>query len=242
VEDRGKPRLLASVLGGWAGRRADADFSVFYLPSARRGRLLDMGCGAGEAVAALGRLGWDATGIDIHPDAIVHGRQHGLRLHLGDVLSCPFPDATFDVITLSHVIEHVLDPVALCVEIHRLLRPGGLAVIATPNVDSSLHRKYGSFWLGLDPPRHLQLFRRAPLTALVAGAGLEIVRSFTSVRAANIAAAASRTYRRDRPYDLSHPPRGAGRVIAELEQQIQAIELRRRPDSGEEIVLMVTRA
>jgi SAM-dependent methyltransferase len=235
----GWPRAaLAALIAAWPGRRADSDFSVFHLSSRPGGRVLDVGCGSGDAVAALSGKGWDAQGVDIDPVAVAGARAAGRRVEQADVMSCPFPDASFDAVTSSHLLEHVPDPVGLLAEVHRLLRPGGVTVVVTPNADSWLHHRYRGDWFNLDPPRHLQLFRRTVLASLVEDAGFSIRRAFTSVRAANVAAAASRAFRRDDHFDMSAGTRGLGRVLAEVEQQVQALLLKVRPDAGEELVVV----
>ena len=231
-------RWLAALIAAWPGRRADADFSVFYLPSHHGGRVLDMGCGSGGAVEALRRRGWDAQGVDIDPDAVATARKAGLPVDQADVMSCPFPDGSFDVVTSSHLIEHVFDPAGLLAEFHRLLRPGGLAVLVTPNADSWLHRRYRANWFSLDPPRHLQLFRGEVLDSLVEGAGFSVRRSFTSVRAANVGAAASRAFQRSEQFDMRTGIHGFARLLAEIEQQVQAVLVKVRPDAGEELVVI----
>lgn len=64
----------------------------------------------------------------------------------------------FDVVILSHVIEHLHDPVALLKMCHLLLEKNGLLVLLTPNVASYGHRKFGAGWCGLESPRHIHLF------------------------------------------------------------------------------------
>jgi SAM-dependent methyltransferase len=82
----------------------------------------------------------------------------------------------YDVITLSHVIEHVHDPSALLRAIYRMLRPGGLLWLETPNLDSLGHARFGRNWRGLEPPRHLLLFSVDSLKFALAQAGFTRLR------------------------------------------------------------------
>jgi SAM-dependent methyltransferase len=128
-------------------REAEAAIDEAFMPSIRQyaaaarpaGRTpssLDVGCAMGFYVERLAADGWDAHGIDISDYAVARGRARGVpTLQVGSVGELPFPDARFDFVTAIDVIEH-LDPdlAARCVdEVHRVLRPGGLAFFATPN-------------------------------------------------------------------------------------------------------------
>ncbi len=88
---------------------------------------LDIPAGNGYVVDELCRRGHDAVGADINDD-----REHFVRANMEDPL--PFDDASFDAITCLEGIEHVVDEVGLLRELFRILRPGGIIVISTPNV------------------------------------------------------------------------------------------------------------
>ena len=110
--------------------------------SAYCGRLLDVGCGIGFFVKVARDAGWDAHGSEVSPVAVRIGREQlGLaQLHVGRVEDAGFVQGSFDAITLWDVIEHVPDPVSLLIELRRLLRPGGLLFVQTPNVNMQLLR------------------------------------------------------------------------------------------------------
>ncbi len=78
------------------------------------------------------------------------------------------------LLSLTHVIEHVHDPVDLLRECGRVLRPGGRMMVETPNAESSGHRLFGIAWHGLDAPRHLYLFSPTSLLVCAQKAGLQI--------------------------------------------------------------------
>jgi 2-polyprenyl-3-methyl-5-hydroxy-6-metoxy-1,4-benzoquinol methylase len=79
--------------------------------------------------------------------------------------------AIFDVITLSHVIEHVHDVGGTLRACHRLLKPGGRLWLETPNVAALGHKVFGVNWRGLEAPRHLVLFSAPALKQLLQDAG-----------------------------------------------------------------------
>ncbi len=110
-------------------------------------RLLDVGCGQGEFLTHAEQSGWDATGVDIDPLRVRIAReQRGLSISLGLLDQVNFPSNHFDVVFMSEVIEHVVDPVPLMQEIHRILRPGGVAFVRTGNARSWSARLRGATW------------------------------------------------------------------------------------------------
>ncbi len=166
-----------SVAGAWLYAallpyRHMTDVRYRHLPGPGRGRaLLDVGCGAGGFLLLAQACGWQVDGIDPDPLAAAEGRRLGVPVRQGGLEVHAGRAACFDVITLSHVIEHVHDPVATLADCHRLLRPGGCLWIATPNIDSGGHAWFSRHWRGLEAPRHLVLFNEPGLRRLLQQAG-----------------------------------------------------------------------
>jgi SAM-dependent methyltransferase len=156
-------------------RGALVDREIRHLPAKPGGRLLDVGCGSGAFLAQMAELGWRTQGIDPDPAAVAGARKTGLDVSQATLADLDTDEhaGAFDAITLSHVIEHLHDPGGDLRRINRLLRPGGLLWIATPNLEALGLRRFGRDWLGLDPPRHLVLFTRVSLKRLLRDAGLE---------------------------------------------------------------------
>ena len=142
-------------------------------------RLLDVGCGKGDFIVRMRENGWKVEGLEVDADAVNYAQSnYGLTVHLGSLESFRFPDESFDVITLNHVIEHVHDPISLVRECLRILKSGGRLVLATPNMDSFAHQIFGRNWSHLDPPRHLMLFKMKTLSECVRRAGFDNISSW----------------------------------------------------------------
>jgi 2-polyprenyl-3-methyl-5-hydroxy-6-metoxy-1,4-benzoquinol methylase len=128
--------------------------------SVKKGKILDIGCGAGDTLVLLKKVGWDTYGLDMDKFAIENAKKRGLHhIMLGTYKSLSkYPDNYFDAIRLYHVIEHIDNP-GLCLELmRRKLKKNGELVIGTPNVDSVITSVFKSYWYNLDSPRHLFLF------------------------------------------------------------------------------------
>ena len=138
----------------------------------RMGRLLDIGCSTGSFLLEMRNLpGWDLTGVEINSSAAEIAMEQGLNVKIGTLEEAKFPDSAFDVVTLWDVLEHLHDPTATLEEISRILNPDGIVVLRVPNLDSWDARFFGRCWNGLDPPRHLFVFRPQILKELLKRAG-----------------------------------------------------------------------
>lgn len=186
----GTRRRPASRAGIWLThllplRRQKRDAQFRWLPKPVAGqRLLDIGCGNGDFVALAQEAGWAAAGIDADPMAVAAAKQRGLDVREGDIGLFADQATCFDAITLSHLLEHLHDPAAMLRSIHRLLKPGGVVFVDTPNIESRGARRWGSSWRGLEVPRHLVIFSRAALLETLVASGFEHIqtRRRTAVR------------------------------------------------------------
>ncbi len=167
------------------GGTDELDSAAMYLRSpVGSAKVLDVGCGSGVLLARMKSLGWEAEGVELDSGGVAAARARGVTVHQGQLADAKFPDNHFDAIHSAHVIEHVYDPVALLRECFRILKPGGKIVIITPNTVSWGHRKFGSAWLNLDPPRHLILFNPQTLRSAAEKQGFAIERLDSTVRSA----------------------------------------------------------
>jgi len=153
------------------------DDAGFY--GLKKGRLLDIGCATGRLLAALREGGWETTGVEINVRQAEYARQKR-RL---DVRGTPleenrFPDAHFDTVLASHLIEHLNDPAALLTEVHRILVPGGHFFVTTPNMAGFQARLFRGNWRSAIFD-HLYLFSVKTLSRLLREKGFAIERIST---------------------------------------------------------------
>lgn len=138
------------------------------------GRVLDVGSGTGAFVATLRKSGWQADGLEPDPTArAVAQTDFGVSLLDIDQLS-NLPAASFDAITLWHVLEHVHDLNGYMKQFHRLLKPAGHLLIALPNYTSWDARYFGKWWAAYDVPRHLYHFSPSAVRALSKQHGFDL--------------------------------------------------------------------
>ena len=156
--------------------RLEWDHYARHLPKPTPGknRLLDVGCGNGQFLAAVHSAGWACYGVDFDPKAIETARAHGIQVALGSLEEQQFPDDFFDAITLSHVIEHIHHPKDLLRECVRVLKPSGILWVATPNAASFIQKWFQRNWLAYSPPHHLILFNPQSLRRLIEELGLSV--------------------------------------------------------------------
>ncbi len=164
--------------------RLHMEFPFFLLADSPKGRLLELGCGSGETMKLLSDWGWTVEGLDFDQAAVANAVAKGLNVKHGDVFSCRYPSDSFDVVFSNHVIEHVPNPGAVLAECCRVLKPGGLCIVITPNADSVGHRLFKSMWRGLEHPRHLHIFTLPSLESMTRDAGFSTKSLQTSTRLA----------------------------------------------------------
>ena len=137
--------------------------------------VIDIGCATGALLADLRDRGWRVTGVEISPCSEYARNERRL-----DVRSLPlekniFPQAHFDVVLASHLIEHLNDPGSFLIEANRVLKEGGRIFITTPNISGFQARIYGGLWRSAIFD-HLYLFSVRTLSKLLKKTGFKIER------------------------------------------------------------------
>jgi SAM-dependent methyltransferase len=139
--------------------------------------LCDVGCGSGQAMSAFKQAGYDAVGIEPDPAArALAGRIGEVFAGTAEALPETIAGREFDVVLLSHVLEHCIDPAAALRNVKRMLAPRGAAIIEVPNNGALGFEMYGPTWFFADIPRHLQFFTESSLRKALGQAGLRVTR------------------------------------------------------------------
>ena len=117
------------------GHRQTYDFIRRY--KRPPGRMLDLGCGDGIVLHSARRDGWDVHGLELFPEQVALVRETlGLDVETSDIESYQGAPGSWDVVVLTHVLEHLPDPVGALRKIRDLLKPDGVGVLEFPNIDA----------------------------------------------------------------------------------------------------------
>lgn len=188
---RGAMARLARALIRLPHRARYGDAELPASPKPGLSRALDVGCGTGALLEHLSGTGWEVWGIEPNAGAAATARA---RLRVPDdriaevaVEAAELPPAHFDLVTMSHVLEHLREPVAVLRRAAQWLRPGGVLRLWLPNVESFESRLFRTYWFGLDVPRHLYHFVPATIQLALERAGLSVVDLRPQLQATSLA-------------------------------------------------------
>lgn len=148
------------------------------------GAVLDVGCATGFFLEMAEEAGWDVWGVELSEEGASRARRRfGDRVFCGSLAEAKFPSSRFDLVTLFDVIEHVADPRGLVDEVSRILRPGGLLLLTTPDIGSLSARLMGKYWIHFTENEHLCFFDRQRIKRFMRdhGFSLELVTSAVKV-------------------------------------------------------------
>lgn len=145
-----------------------------FLDTLPGGRLLDVGCGLGALFSAVGDQ-WEMYGVERSAFCVDHIRERypDVTVYNEDLSAIGFDDGFFDAIELSHVIEHVRDPIPLMRELHRILKPGGWLLIGTPNMAGFVARRFKENFRLLHDRSHVCMYSTDSLKRLLHETGFE---------------------------------------------------------------------
>lgn len=163
----------------WWSNRYYAKLARRYGP--RDGKVLEIGCGLGDLLQWLTDR-YQVYGADINSFAISEAKKNVPEGEFS-VLSAedlsPFPDKSFQIVIAKHVVEHLQDPERAIREMGRILAPGGLLILATPNLDSYMRGIKKERWIGFKDPTHISLKPPADWLAYLRKHNFRIRRTFS---------------------------------------------------------------
>jgi SAM-dependent methyltransferase len=140
--------------------------------SKNRGRMLDLGCGAGQQLNYYKESGWETFGVEISKEASRKARNSGHEVFCGTLEEANYPSDYFILIRARHVLEHLPNPVGTLIEIQRILKKNGQLVLETPNCAGLWARVFRCWYWQVDAPRHFFLFDKYTLEQAIESSNL----------------------------------------------------------------------
>jgi 2-polyprenyl-3-methyl-5-hydroxy-6-metoxy-1,4-benzoquinol methylase len=123
------------------------------------GSILDVGCATGNFLNGMKRRGWTCHGVEPSPQAVKYARERfGLDVLEGLPEQADYPAASFDVITLWDVFEHLPEPGPFLDRSRPWLKKDGWISLTLPNAKAWERALFGKYWAGWDVPRHFNIF------------------------------------------------------------------------------------
>ncbi len=140
------------------------------------GRLLDVGCNEGRGLIRYRHSGYAVEGLELNSKAAEAARNKGFVVH-SDLIEQFEPAEKYDVVVLSNVLEHALNPAEMLAHVARILNPGGQVWISCPNSRSWLRSLFGRFWINWHVPFHISHFSSSTLSGVLRQSGFDLAQS-----------------------------------------------------------------
>lgn len=144
------------------------------------GHLIDVGCGGGGFLVRAARRGWCVHGTEYGSNVVEDLRRKGIAMQQGALNVAEHEADGYDVVVSLEVLEHVIDPMRELEAMHRILRPGGLLYITTPNFNALTRHFSGGKWTIVNYPEHLTLLTPRSLHRLLTKAGFQRISLHTT--------------------------------------------------------------
>jgi len=145
-----------------------------FLP--HKGELLDIGCAAGFFLLAARQRNWKVKGVEYCDYVAEIGREsYNLEITTGTLETANYEDNQFDCVTMWDLIEHLPNPMGSLADVNRVLKPGGILAIMTPNVDSLIAKIWGRKWLLWNRTDHMFFFSPKTLNKMLEKNGFNVV-------------------------------------------------------------------
>jgi SAM-dependent methyltransferase len=139
-------------------------------------KVLDVGCSGGLFLQLMQARGFEALGVDFSSDAARVAAARGIRVEIGELPGLNLAAGEWGLVTMYHVVEHLLNPAEYLKAAARLLHPQGRLIVQVPDRDCWEARMLGLHWTGLDVPRHIHVFRGRDVRRLLESCGFRALR------------------------------------------------------------------
>ena len=149
------------------------DGDISFHSRVGQGRLLDVGCNEGRGLQIYKNNGFEAEGLELNERAAAEARKHGFSVST-DSLEDFRPERPYDVVVLSNVLEHSLQPQKMLLHIASIIKQGGYLWVSCPNADSWQRGLFGQYWINWHVPFHIMCFSQRTLCTLLEKSGFKI--------------------------------------------------------------------
>ena len=137
--------------------------------------MIDIGCNEGRGLTIYQRNGFEVEGLELNEQAATEARSLGYRIYTS-LLEEFQPEDPYDVVVLSNVLEHAMNPKEMLSHVARIMKPHGQVWISCPNLKSWLRYLFGRHWINWHVPFHLFHFSEKTIENLLLSAGFRVSR------------------------------------------------------------------
>lgn len=173
--DEYKPHKKNTEFKAWLN--GEMKSAVYWVP--KNVRILDIGCGFGESLGYHHSRGCDVYGVEADENIRRVADKFGYKVHVGLFNPELYESGFFDYITMDQVIEHITNPVETLCGVAKILKPGGIAILSTPNSNGWGAKTFGRRWINWHAPYHIQFFSRKSMQLAAEKAGLKLQKVHT---------------------------------------------------------------
>lgn len=165
-----KPHVEYDGFGAWLNGARYATFR--WVP--KNVRVLDIGCGFGESLGYHQSRGCEVYGVETDDNIRRVADKFGYNVFVGLFDPALYEPNSFDYVTMSQVIEHVEDPVSTLEAIASILKPGGCAILSTPNLNGWGVGVFRQYWINWHAPYHLHFFTEKTMRDIADKSGMKL--------------------------------------------------------------------
>jgi len=161
----------------------------------KNGKLLEIGCAAGERLSALRGWGWDVCGVEMDERLAEHaGRKYNLKIQKKKVEEAVFNESDFDVITMAMVLEHLYSPFEILKKLTEILKSGGQLIFSIPYFDGLEFKIFKQYSYGLQLPHHMFFLNKKIIREYLAELGYKNIKFYFQYADRDIVASAEYKY------------------------------------------------